>query len=386
MTSSSITTKSEIVNGERFIGGVPVRNIWLLMLYASRLFKEVFKKYDAKKGSVEENPDDIPDLIAEILAHHVQIRIKRNLNYEYQHQNANLRFVRGNIDFLYTERHQLLEQGKIACRYEEFTIDSNRNRYVRTALEKISKLVKSAELVHRCRSLAMSLRKMGVVGECPDRSAISIDRIGRHQAEDRFMLSAARLAFDLMLPTEESGSRDLTMPKKDPGWIRKLYEKGIAGFYQVVLSENGWHVYPGKRIGWNIEAQTAGIDTILPSMVTDIILDHSQSNRRIIVDTKFNSILTKGWYRKESLRSGYLFQIYAYLRSQEVKDNDHSNSLANCASGLLLHPSIKEMIDESVVIQGHEIRFVTVNLGGSAKEIRNQLINGVRDKRFPLDE
>ena len=39
-------------------------------------------------------------------------------------------------------------------------------------------------------------------------------------------------------------------------------------------------------------------------------LSHEISGRRIIIDTKFNSIVTKGWYRDETLCSGYIYQIY----------------------------------------------------------------------------
>jgi 5-methylcytosine-specific restriction enzyme subunit McrC len=47
---------------------------------------------------------------------------------------------------------------------------------------------------------------------------------------------------------------------------------------------------------------------------------------------------------------------------------------AENASGLLLHPSVGEMVNEAVVIQNHEIRFATVDLGGTAKEVREQLL------------
>ena len=108
-------------------------------------------------------------------------------------------------------------------------------------------------------------------------------------------------------------------------------------------------------------------------MRTDVVLDHHKSGRRIVIDTKFTSILTQGWYREETLRSGYIYQIYAYLRSQEGKEiRSHLN-----ASGLLLHPSIDKMVDETVVIQGHAIRFATVDLGATASEIRKQLLRVV---------
>ena len=349
------------------IGRIPVRNLWLLMLYASDLFRDLEK---SKRG-VEDNPDDIPDLVAEMLCRRVEHRIQRNLGYGYQSRAAVLGRVRGRIDLLTTERHRLLDRGKVACRFDELTIDTARNRYVRSALEEISKIVgRSNTLAHRCRSLAASLRRMGVTGERPHRGEVSINRFGRHDLDDQPMVAAAHLALNLALPTEDAGAKQLSLPDREINWIRKLYEKGIAGFYDVVLSSKGWRVSAGKTIGWQIEKKSSGIDKILPSMRTDIVLDHPVTGRRIVIDTKFNSVVTRGWYREETLRSGYLYQIYAYLRSQE----GNGDPLAENASGLLLHPAMDEMVNEAVVIQNHEIRFATVNLGATAKEIREQLI------------
>lgn len=348
------------------IGRIPVRNLWLLMLYASELFRDI----DSAKVSVEDNPDDIPDLVAEILSRQVERRLKRNLSFGYQSREAVLGRVRGRINLLYTERHQLFDRGKVACCFDELTVDTARNRFVRAALEEISKIVHRNALAHRCRSLAASLRRMGVTGERPGRSEVSVDRFGRHDADDRQMVSAAHLAFNLALPTEAAGAKHLSLPDREITWIRKLYEKGIAGFYDVVLSRQGWRVDAGKTIGWLIDSKSPGIDKILPSMRTDIVLDSASAGRRIVIDTKFNSVVTRGWYREETLRSGYIYQIYAYLRSQE----GNGDPLAANASGLLLHPSVGCMVNESVVIQGHEIRFATVDLGADTKEIRSQLL------------
>jgi 5-methylcytosine-specific restriction enzyme subunit McrC len=348
------------------IGRIPVRNLWLLMLYASDLFRHIA----SAKVSVEDNPDDIPDLVAEILSRQVERRLRRNLSFGYQSREAILGRVRGRINLLYTERHQLLDRGKVACRFDELTVDTARNRFVRAALEEIAEIVRRESLAHRCRSLAASLRRIGVTGERPTRTEMSIDRFGRHDAGDHQMVYAAHLAFNLALPTEVVGTKHLSLPNREITWIRKLYEKGVAGFYDVVLSGQGWRVNAGKTIGWLIDSKSPGIDKILPSMRTDIVLDHPGERRRIVIDTKFNSVVTRGWYREETLRSGYVYQIYAYLRSQEGS----GDSFAANASGLLLHPSVGGMVNESVVIQGHEIRFATIDLGADAKEIRSQLL------------
>lgn len=366
MTVSADELAKNAREGIGRIGHIPVRNLWLLMLYASDLFRDI----DRAKVTVEDNPDDIPDLVAEILSGLVEHRIKRNLSYGYRCREAVLARVRGRIDLFDTERHRLLDRGKVACRFEELTVDTARNRFVRAALEEISKIVRRDGLAHRCRSLAASLRRMGVVGERPGRGEASVDRFGRHDADDRPMVSAAHLAFDLALPTEAPGSRHLSLPDREISWIRKLYEKGVAGFYKVVLSGQGWRVDAGKTISWLIDSKSPGIDKILPSMRTDIVLDNPSSKCRIVIDTKFNSVVARGWYREETLRSGYLYQIYAYLRSQE----GNGDPLADNASGLLLHPSVGDAVDESVSIQGHEIRFATVDLGATAREIRARLL------------
>lgn len=356
-------------NSAGYIGRIPVRNLWLLMFYASDLFKQ----QGAGKIALEDAPDDVPDLVAELLIRIVERRLMRNLSFGYSNRQADQSRVRGRIDHFRTERQQLLLRGRVACRFEELTVNTPRNCYVRAALSVLSGLVSRQLLAHKCRALAGNLFQMGVTGEKPSRVQVSTDRLGRHNSDDRQMVAAAHLAFELALPTEQSGTSHLTLPEKEITWVRRLFEKAVAGFYDVVLSESGWRVDAGKRINWQIEAKTEGIEQILPSMVTDIQLEHKRSSQRIIIDTKFNAIVTSGWYRAETLRSGYLYQIYTYLRSQEQS----SDPMSLNATGILLHPAIEKLVDESVVIQGHKILFATVDLGSSANEIRKRLLQVV---------
>ena len=81
-----------------------------------------------------------------MLCRKVERRIRRNLSYGYQSQEAVLGRVRGRIDLLNTERYRaaaaagagLLDRGKVACRFDELTVDTVRNRLVRAALEEVS--------------------------------------------------------------------------------------------------------------------------------------------------------------------------------------------------------------------------------------------------------
>ena len=359
--------QSAIAEGDtRHIGKIPVRNLWLLIFYASDLYRQL----GSDKVAIEENPEEIADLVAEMLCHQVEKRLKRNLSFGYQHKDAVINRVRGRIDVLYTARHHLLEKGKVRCRFEELTVDTPRNQYIRAALELLTLIVNKKKSARRCHTLAMNLERLGVSKNKPAGYSGRSERFGRYGLDDQKMLAAADLAFSLALPTEFMGQHNLALPDKGIVWLRKLFERGVAGFYKVTLDTAEWKVKSGKQFKWQISAETAGAGSILPHMKTDIIIDQKSSGERLVIDTKFNAITTSGWYRDETLRSGYIYQMYAYLRSQE-RDSD---PMSLSTTGMLLHPSVESEVDESVTIQGHPIRFCTVNLDQEATKIREQLL------------
>ena len=254
-------------------------------------------------------------------------------------------------------------------RFDEPTIDTPRNRYVRAALENLVKLGIKTTLGHKCRSLALSLERLGVSKAKPVGYSGKSERFGRHDRDDQKMVTAADPAFPLELPTEFDGFFHLTTPDNKKEWLRKLFEKAVVGFYAVALDKREWRVLAGEQFDWQTSAKSSGIDEILPNMKIDIIIDERSSDKRLIIDTKFTSVTTKDWHRDETLRSGYIYQMYTYLRSQE---SDNATTLSS--TGMLLYPTVNKELSEFVTIQGHPIWFCTVNLGEAASSIRERLV------------
>ena len=362
-----------------FIGYIPVRNIWLLLLYASQLYRELPA---SRRVELEDAPDHIPHLVAEILANSVERRLRRNLSHGYQRQRADLNRVRGRIDLFRTERRRLLQRGSVACVFDELTVDTPRNRYVKAALTHIagvvSKLANDSDLERRCRDLALRLERAGVVGHLDPRyagKAVVLDNVGWVDAHERQMLAAASLALNLAIPTEQSGVALLPIVNRSEteGW--RLYEYAVAGFYDVALSHRGWKVRQGSRILWPAANPTPGLHAIMPVMVTDIVLERREhgvpaTGQRIVIDTKFTSIVTHGQFGKQMLKSGHMYQLYAYLRSQEQL----GEPITCYSMGVLLYPSLGACYNESAVIQGHRVTFATVDLAADSQTIRSQLL------------
>jgi len=362
-----MTAVADDIDAPGFVSYIPVRNIWLLMLYAS----DMYRYLGYRSISAEESPDQIPDLAAEILCHAVKDRLARNLSYGYRTRQCDLNRIRGRIDLLDTCRRQLLDRGLVACRFDELTTNTPRNRLVKAALIRLRGIVTRDDLSRECRTLAASLERLGVTGPCPSRPERSAERFGRHDAGDQRMVAAADLALSLLLPTEDVGNRASERPDRDIHWLRRLFEFAVTGLYEINLPQFGWHVSRQQVLRWPAVEFTDGISAILPTMRTDITLSHSEQAERVVIDTKFTKALVEGYAGTPRLRSSYIYQIYAYLRSQEKEDDPPSLN----TSGMLLHPAIDHCLDESVTIQNHRIRFVTIDLTMSAVDIRNALIH-----------
>jgi 5-methylcytosine-specific restriction enzyme subunit McrC len=123
-------------------------------------------------------------------------------------------------------------------------------------------------------------------------------------------------------------------------------------------------VKTGKPLQWSMEEATSGIAQVFPSMRTDIVIDRRDRPQRLVIETKFTNVFGKGWYRELTLKTGYVYQLHAYLRSQEGR----GDPCDVYADGLLLHPAIHGHGDESVRIQGHPMRMATVDLAAEQRQ------------------
>jgi len=344
---------------------IPIRNLWLLQFFAS----ELFRANGYGSVSAEDAPDDLPGLVARILADEAAQRLHRGLSVGFRLVSRNERRVKGRINHLATERHQLLSRGQVSCTFDEIVTDIPANRLVRAALERAAVLIPREP---RYRSLARQMEAAGVRGPCPRLSEVPHLRQQRLLQRDRTMLAAAELLLTFAIPTTDEGDRHLPLPADNDGYLRRLFEHAAYAIYRHRLTPDGWKVKHGPTQHWDVSALSAGMPEVLPSMQLDIVLEHPDPDRngprRIVVDTKFTSVTTAGYYREETLKSGYLYQIYAYLMSQSATEGAHPSE------GLMLHPVVNGHFDEEVVIQGRRIRFATVDLTAEGRRIVKEFL------------
>jgi 5-methylcytosine-specific restriction enzyme subunit McrC len=350
--------------------GIPLRNLWVLLLYASDL-AEFADRFD---GSADDRTD-LPELIARLLNWVVERRLRQNLSRSYVGTSGVLHRVRGRIDWLRTVSGRHLDRGEVVCRYEELTADTARNRLIRAALETSASSVADREVARNSAALARLLAEQGVGPQRPSRSEMARDRIARHDAHDKQVVTVAHLALEASLPNEDAGSSTTTRLQRDEKLLRRIFERAVAGLYKHELDRrNGWTVRSQKLLAWHVTTRSEGFAKLLPGMNADVVLErrcNGEPARKIVVETKFADALTTNAFQQDVFKSAHLYQLYAYLRSQAGRGEPADDG----SSGLLLYPVVDGDLEERGTVQGHEIKIATVDLTTPVSTFRHRLLD-----------
>ena len=130
-----------------------------------------------------------------------------------------------------------------------------------------------------------------------------------------------------------------------------------------------------KRLEWH----TAEANERLPLMIPDIVLQEKRSGQMIVLDTKFTAqSLVKNQWGKAVFDSSHLYQLYAYLKSQEHLSEAHRRAV-----GILLYPAVHNRFTERVRLQDQVIRLESVDLAAPWQEVERQLIELITPSQPP---
>ena len=339
--------------------GIPIKNLWLLMLYASDL-----KLTQVRQAIQYLDTLDIHDSLVAWLIQCLEQYLKQPQQHYIPKQQA-LAYIRGKVDIQRSYLTHSLKQGQVHCQFAQLSFNSAEHQYLYAVIDKLLKHTKPEHhlALKRCQ------RQLAQLG---------VQLIGRplapkhvnHQALSE-LLALADVLLNFKIPSTEDGQHVWPQPKDDLHWLRQLFERAIGGFYKKYLTQ-GWRVLQGAVLRWPPATQHMA----LPQMKTDVILTH-QDGRCILIDTKFTQIWTQGYYRKQELfKSPHLYQLYTYLRSQE-----HATSRFNFTQGMLIYPSIGQTVTANLQLHDYWIGFYTLDLTQDQQGIEQQLLSFIESSR-----
>lgn len=337
---------------------IGIRNIYVMMAYAFRTIDR-----SGTAPVLSEEFDHLHDLLAHILERGVATQIKRGLHRDYQPQIEDVAGVRGRIDMAQTVSTRSMTRGRLVCRFDEYDADTLHNQALKSVLLLLAR--HSEVSPDRKKALRRLLPHFAEVTDVAPQS-IRWNALSFHRANApyRLLIGACELIVHGLLPTKEAGQTKLA------SWfsadkMSSLYERFLREYFIVhhpELSPSAPHV------DWDYTVVDAvGLDQ-LPSMQTDLTL--KRGGRTLIVDAKFyDDPMQIGWKgTKPKIRSDHLYQILAYAKNEDVKqDGSVSALLLYARTAAALQP------DLDVVIQKTRIGARTLDLALPWEQVREQL-------------
>ena len=345
--------------------GIPIRNIWHMLLYA---WNEPLVTPQVSMGDVENAPT-LDALFATVLIKMIQQRMRIGLGRGYVPASKNLRAVRGRVDFSESLKQHTFEHGEAKCDFQEYSVNEPRNQILRSTLMRLvhggafgPNQTEAEALRHRLRWLVRNLDGVDLVEL--ELESIRRQVLAQNDNDYRLMLSICEMIVLRQMPLEVEGTNALPTLDRETLILHRIYERFVANFYRMHFT--GWEVNAQKRLDWH----APDANEHLPMMVPDLILQEQETGRVIMLDTKFTpGSLVENQWGKPVYDSSHLYQLYAYLRSQEQVSAEYRS-----AEGILLYPAVQARLSERVELQGHIIRIECVDLAAKWEDVEKQLL------------
>ncbi|PWH05347.1 hypothetical protein DEO23_12195 [Brachybacterium endophyticum] len=341
---------------------IDVRSVWFLLLYASDLLEKLTGE-DRERLLRGERDNDLLDALADVLATRVERRVRTMLARGYRRRVEPLTRVRGRIDHLGTARGQLMQSGRVLCRYDEQTVDLPRYRSMLVTLRHASRRAVSEPVRRHCLTTAQMLERSGVSPVTPTPAELSTEQFGHFDAEDRTLLTLSALVRDMCAPEHSPGESELPQILRDEGALRRLFEQAVRGFYRHHLSPRGYSVAAERR-SWPATGSPDDL-AFLPNLNADVVIrGHGQ---QVIVECKFAPIFTQH-QGKTMLKPGYVRQLVSYA---SVFRSEFVGETRALLLGALVDGSAGRNLD--VEIDGIPVAVRQVDLAQRPAEIRAAL-------------
>lgn len=343
---------------------IPIRNAWYLLLYAWDM-----ASYRGHWPAEVEASPSLLGLLARILASATRILLRRQLGRTFAIRSETIRGLRGRINLTTSLKRLTFQRGSAHCTFSELNVDTPKNRILRATVQRLAsdprlcheKPQEEAKMRHELRMLGRALEEVPLV--TIGSTDFSRLQLGRNDRDYVLPLTICALIHRLEMPTETVGDHAIFGLLRDERKLHQLFERFIRNFCRVHFP--GCNVFR-ETLKWPDEL---GCE-LVPVMHTDTtITTKSPPYQRLIIDTKYSVTALGTSYATEKFKSPDLYQVYAYLRTQEQCSPSHLSAV-----GMLLYPTTSYELNEAMSVQGHRIRVATVNLSEAWENIETSLL------------
>lgn len=339
--------------------GILIKNVYYMLTYAFQSLRQSnFERV------ATEDFENIHDMFAAILGKGVAGQLKHGLYREYLLQEEDLSVLRGKLNLQGTIKNRIQHKQKLSCEFDELSENNILNQILKTTMLLLvrQKTVKPEHKVVLKKNLVF----FDNVDEIePGKIKWEKIRYQKNNQSYRMLMNVCFLVLDGLLLSTEKGEVKLAT-FLDERAMHSLYEKFILEYYRYHHPE---YRANSDTILWNIDD---GVIEFLPAMVTDITLKSGE--KTLIIDAKYYSHTMQSRIGVQSIHSGNLYQIFAYVKNL---DKDNTGNVA----GMLLYAKTREQITPNYKysMSGNTIWVKTLDLNLPFTQIAEQLENIVTE-------
>jgi 5-methylcytosine-specific restriction enzyme subunit McrC len=337
---------------------IPIQNLFYLLLYAWDALDE------AESLAITPEPEtQLLDLLAAVLNRGMDNLLRRGLDRNYLAQREAIPGVRGKLDLTATIKANLLSRAHAVCEFDEFSHDVLHNRILKATLRR---LLQTPRLDPRLRDpLRATFHRLHEVTDIPlsprDFRSVHLHRNNRMY---RFLLDVCLLLHQCLIPDETTGQVLFRNFVRDERRMRSLFERFVRNFLR---REQRTFRVEAESMHWEETTGSPADLAYLPGMRTDVTL--RRPGRTLVIDAKFYREPLQQHRGRWTVRSGHLYQLFAYLRNLAVR-----GQAAAEIDGMLLYPEAARPLNIHYQIHGHNFRVRTINLKRPWRQIHENLL------------
>ena len=347
---------------------IPIRNVWYLLLYAWDMAQWIPKDHQGT-----ESAPNLLALMAKVLSVAARDIVHRQMGRTYLDRVDEVPGIRGRIQLSTTLKRQSLLRGMTVCRFPELSVDTLPNRILRSTLHSLgshpaldagASAGETSTLRHDLREAVRLMEGVSLIRV----SSSDFGRLalGRNDHAYRLPMAICELIHGSGMPMDGNDDALTLALLRDEIRFSTLFEAFIRNFYGLHLKGNE---VKREVLRWPAKPESQ----FLPTMNTDIsITSIGALPVRTVVDAKYyRRTLARRPNGNDRFHAQHVFQLYAYLRSQEERGD-----VFKVARGMLVYPvTVTDgVVDETFEIQGHTMRVATLNLADEWSMIHDRLI------------
>ncbi len=345
---------------------IQIKNIYYMLTYAF----QVLRQTDYEEIS-SESFDNIQNLFASILSKGLARQLKQGLYREYITINEDLPTLKGKIGIKSSIKLKMQKKQLLACERDELSVNNRFNQIIKT----------TANLLIRQKGVSLEYKtalkkEMLFFSEVDEIDTATINwntlKYQRNNQGYKMLLNVCYFVLEGLLYSDEKGTFKMASLLDEQRMCR-LYEKFILEYYRYHY--RGIISVDSAQIKWNVDD---GVIDFLPIMQSDIML--KCKDKILIIDAKYYAhTMQTGQYNSMTLHSANMYQIFAYVKNQDVMNN-------GSVSGLLLYAKTDEAItpNNEFIMSGNKISVQTLDLNLKFSDIASQLDEIVQN-HFDID-